>query len=167
MRLIPLTQGYFAKVDDEDYEWLSKWKWYAGTRKKRGKEKYPRVVRSISIGGKIIQIQMPREIMRARTYEVVDHINRDTLDNRKENLRLCSLYQNGLNKGLYRNNKSGYKGVSIRKDKIKNKYAAYIRFNKKLKHLGFFPTLELAATAYNDAATKFHGEFASLNTIKH
>ena len=164
MKLIPLTQGYVTKVDDEDYEWLTEWKWYAGTRAGE-KNKKVRVVRSINFSNKIVQVQMPREIMRARSHEIVDHINGDTMDNQKNNLRLCSLYQNSLNRGLNRNNKTGYKCVTFRPSKKTNQYASYIRLNKKLVHLGFFDTAEKAARAYNEAAKKNFGEFAKLNVI--
>lgn len=93
----------------------------------------------------------------------VDHKSRNTLDNRKENLRLCNNQQNCFNQGLSTNNTSGYKGVTYRKD---NKlWRARITVNGKKKSLGNFDTKEEAAERYNQAAIKHHGEFASLNEL--
>lgn len=89
----------------------------------------------------------------------VDHINGDKQDNRAENLRLSSVSENGANTSKQRRNTSGFKGVSYHKrDK---------RWRATLagSHLGYFSTKELAAEAYNNAATKLYGEFARLNIL--
>ena len=91
----------------------------------------------------------------------VDHINGNKLDNRKENLRLATNQQNNYNVGPQKNNKSGYKGVSWKKDK--NKWEAKIRNNNKLKFLGYFDDLVEAGRAYDRAALELFGEFAWTN----
>lgn len=93
----------------------------------------------------------------------VDHINGDTRDNRKVNLRLCTASQNNMNMKTPKRNTSGYRGVSWHKSF--KKWAAYITINYKLKYLGAFDNKEAAALAYNEAAVKYHGKFASLNKV--
>lgn len=88
-------------------------------------------------------IKLHRLIMDAPTKIVVDHINRDGLDNRKINLRLCTQKENIRNSKLYKNNSSGYKGISF----IRNKWRSRIFIEGKDKHLGLFDTLEEAITA--------------------
>lgn len=95
--------------------------------------------------------------------EEYDHINRNPLDNRKCNLRLCSLTQNQYNRGTRRTNTSGYKGVC---DKNAKRFRARIWHNRKPIHLGYFNTKEEAAEAYNAAALRLQGVFACLNEIK-
>ena len=92
-----------------------------------------------------------------------DHIDTDKLNNRKSNLRTCTTAENSRNCKLSKNNTSGYKGVSW--DKAKRKWAADIMRNYKYIHLGYFEDKEDAADAYNEAALKYHGEFAKLNSI--
>lgn len=92
-----------------------------------------------------------------------DHINHNTLDNRKINLRKCNNSQNNCNKFLTSDNKSGYKGVSWRLDC--KKWRSTIYKNNKCIHLGYFKNKIDAAKAYNEAAIKYHGEFAYLNKI--
>lgn len=87
---------------------------------------------------------------------IVDHINRDRLDNRKCNLRFCNLQENNMNKGIQSNNSSGYPGVSY----SKNKWRAYIGINGKQIHLGRYSTLEEAIEARKQAEIEYFGEFA-------
>ena len=105
---------------------------------------------------------MHRVIMNAQANEQVDHINGNTLDNRRCNLRLCSHGQNIVNRKTSKSNTSGYKGVS----KSGHKWLSNISFDGKRVYLGVFETKEKAAQAYNQAATKYHGDFAVLNNVK-
>ena len=89
---------------------------------------------------------------------VVDHINRNTLDNRKENLRLATMQQNAMNRSVQPNNTSGIPGVSWRKDR--NKWRAFITINGKQKSLGLYENKEDAIAARKIAEEKYFGEFA-------
>ena len=101
-------------------------------------------------------LNVPRDLQ-------VDHINGDRSDNRRLNLRICTREQNSRNRKIPSNNISGYKGVYFRSDK--KQWMACIRADGIKYHLGYFETREDAALAYNDAAVKYHSEFARLNNI--
>lgn len=107
---------------------------------------------------------MHHHILPQREGFVVDHINRNRLDNRRENLRYASAEESMRNRGRFRNNTSGYKGVHW--NKASQNWLASIRAGGKQLHLGCFLTPLDAAIAYNNAAVKLHEEFASLNSIK-
>mgnify|MGYP004571031835 CR=1 FL=1 len=91
----------------------------------------------------------------------IDHINNVRVDNRKENLRICTCQENARNRGPQKNNQTGYKGVSF--DKSRSKYEAKIKSGDKHYHLGRFGTAEEAAHAYDRKAIELHGKFAKLN----
>jgi len=97
-----------------------------------------------------------------QTKMVVDHINMDKLDNRRENLRVCSRGKNNQNTGPRKGNKLGVKGVRPRY----GGFSARISFNNKQIYLGSYKTLEEAADAYDDAAKKYFGDYAKLNNLK-
>lgn len=86
----------------------------------------------------------------------IDHINGDKSDNRIINLRIANDHENARNKKTMKNNKLGIKGVDI----VRGKFRAQISFNRKKKHLGYFDTIEKAASAYREASIRFHGEFS-------
>jgi hypothetical protein len=96
----------------------------------------------------------------------VDHINHNTTDNRRENLRLCTIGENKRNSlGQPRGRVSKYKGVYRRRGSIKKPWRSQIYTNGVKTYIGDFKTEESAATAYNAEAIKQHGEFALLNNI--
>lgn len=142
MRLIPLTQGKFAIVDDEDYEYLSQFKWYAG---KSRKTYYAQ--RGAWIDGELKTVKMHHVIMGKKPGFVVDHINGNGLDNRRENLRLVTPRQNLQNRHITRT--SQYPGVCWRKDT--RKWNAWIRIGKRNVNLGSFNDEYQAFLAYKYA----------------
>lgn len=153
---IPLTQGKFALVDDEDFEKINEYKWsyqargYAYKRNPNQSESFV--------------LWMHRVIMNAPDYFEVDHVNGNGLDNRKENLRLSTRSQNAINTPKRKNNTSGYKGVTFfKRDK---KWKAQITFEGRNIALGCYNTPIEAALVYDDAARKYFGEFASVNFRK-
>lgn len=89
---------------------------------------------------------------------LIDHKNRIRTDNRLVNLRISDELQNVANRGVHKNNKTGYKGVFVSKP---GKFTAQIMHNRKAKHLGYFKTAEEAHAAYISAAKRLFGEFAS------
>ena len=91
----------------------------------------------------------------------LDHINRNKLDNRIENLRPATSVQNASNRNVFKNNTSGCKGVSFKKET--NKWFVYVNANKKRKNIGYFDDLELAELVAVEARDKYHGKFASYN----
>jgi len=155
MKLIDIsTQRYpnvYTIVDDEDFEYLDQWKWSMS---------YGYVIRGYSISGIKKNIQMHRVLVKPERGFMVDHINGNPLDNRKENLRICTNSENSRNRHKIKE-RSLPKGVFWRKDK--KRYYAQIMVNYKNKHLGGFRTIEEASIAYNEAAIKYHGNFASLS----
>jgi len=156
---IQLTKGQFAIVDDEMYDYLNQWKWFANNH--NGKFY---VVRNITVSNnKQNKIYMHRLILKPEKNMVIDHLNGDGLDNRKCNLRICTHAENMRNSKISINNKSGYKGVSYQENR--NNYRAQIKFNNKTINIGDFIDPIDAARAYNDAALKYHGEFANINKI--
>jgi hypothetical protein len=110
------------------------------------------------------QALVHRMIMGAKTNELIDHINGNGFDNRKENLRFCNRIQNGQNRGPNKKNKySGFKGVT--KNVKTGSWVAQIKIEYKNLYLGSFRSEIEAAMAYNDAAIRHYKEFAWLNDI--
>jgi hypothetical protein len=158
-RLVPLTKGIVAMVDTEDYERISVHLWQAHWSKITQTFYAQRAARPIEPGGKQICVSMHREVMLVADGKFfVDHRERsETLDNRKANLRIADVSQNGCNSKISRNNRSGFKGVYFHK---KNRvWCAVVRRTGTSRFLGCFPTPEAAYAAYVKAAKELHGEF--------
>jgi hypothetical protein len=156
-RKIPLTQGKFAIVDEEDYDELNKYKWYATNQ--RGQFYAGRTEKK---NGRRWNTTMHRQIMNCPMDKVVDHKNHNGLDNRKANLRLATRQQNSWNIRKWRGKKSSqFKGVSFcKRDK---RWEAYIILGKKHIFIGRFDDEETAARAYDKKAKELFGEFANPN----
>lgn len=162
MKQIPLTQGKVALVDDQDYDRLSQYKWSAAYMKNVDGWYAHRGTRMCERrAGMPCVVSMHREVMGFPAGIEVDHVNRNPLDNRRENLRLATHSQNGGNRKRDRDSSSEYKGVVWYK-KV-NKWRASIRVNYELHVLGFFELAADAARAYDEAARKYFGEFALTN----
>lgn len=159
MKQIPLTQGKFALVDDEDFEWLSQWNWQCT------KYGYAHRKTSVTINGKrkFGHIFMHREIIKTPLGMFTDHISGDRLDNQKKNLRICTKAQNRMNEGKRSGKSSVYKGV--RWKTCHSLWEARIKKDLKTTFLGHFSSEIEAAKAYNVAAIEKFGEFARLNII--
>ena len=151
----------WAIVDDDMFGHLNQWKWSA-IWVSRTKKFY--VLRTIYLENKKVKsILMHREVMRTPEGFETDHINGNTLDNRKQNLRIATRSQNAINSPKRTNNSSGFKGVHWHK--AGRKWSAQITLNKKIMHLGSFVSKIAAAKVYNDAATRYFGKFANLNLL--
>ena len=159
MKLIPLTQGLFAQVDDEDYDFLMQWKWFT---QKDHNTFYAVRNEKISVD-KHKRIFMHRVIMNTLDNQITDHKDHNGLNNQKENMRNCTKSQNSQNrekeKGCSSKHKGTYWKISAQK------WVAQISFNKKRICLGRFDSEDLAALAYNKAAKELFGNFANPNKV--
>lgn len=153
MKMVPLTHGKSALVDDSDFEQVSQFRWIAVRRKH-----VFYALRSFKRKGKKICILMHRMVMNCGLGEEVDHRNRNGLDNTRANLRLATHSQNMGNQQRRKDNKSGFKGVSY--NRARGKWQAHIMIHKKSIYLGLFTTPEEAHAAYCAAAKEHFGEFA-------
>ncbi len=151
VRYIPLTRGLYALVDASDYEWLCRHKWSVHDTGP-GKAQY--AVR----GCKGRKIFMHRQIMQPPLGMVVDHINRNGLDNRRANLRNCTRQQNLQNR-YWRAGRSKYRGVCPQGDK----WMATVGYNNQTIYLGLFETEIQAAKARDQKAKQLAGPYAYLN----
>ena len=150
-REIPLTRGYVAIVDDEDFDWLTQWSWHVARAPRGGLY----AARSRTIPG---PKKMHQLLIEAPKGCVPDHRNGNGLDNRRENLRVATRSQNAMNKRI-RAGVSGFRGVTPNK----RRWMAKIRVSGRHHYLGNFATAAEAARAYDSAARALHGPFARLN----
>jgi len=161
MREIKLTHGQVTIVDDDMFEELNRHKWHSSWNKCT-KSFYART--NIGYGRKNKKIiLMHRFVLNDPEKATIDHINKNTLDNRIKNLRVCTQGENNCNRGKQSNNKSGFKGVWWQSDH--KMWSAEIKFKTSKQRLGYFHSPEAAASAYNRAALKFHGAFARINAL--
>lgn len=148
-------KGYDVIIDDEDFEKVNACGWCARTNEKKG---HPEQVyfRATSNNQKKT---LHRIILGLKDGDrkIVDHINGNTLDNRKSNLRICSQSENCCNRKKAKTNTSGYKGVNFKKQT--GKFVARIGRNGKRLFLGYFDTAEEAHIAYCEASKSYHGEY--------
>lgn len=153
MKNIPIVNSEkFAIVDDEDYAELSKFTWFL----KKGYAS-----RSLALGyeagkKKVKTLSMSRVITEAKDGEMVDHANRNPLDNRRSNLRIATPSQSASNRVHAKKNE--YRGVKKEGEQwIASVCKDYVRWREK------YPTMEEAARAYDRKARELHGKFAILN----
>jgi|ERR1017187_3123406 hypothetical protein len=153
MRLIPLDKGKFAKVDDEDFERVSKHDWKAVAARNGTANPYAKTW----IKGKG-QLYMHHLVRRRKTR--TDHKDGDSLNNQKYNLRSANAIQNGRNRKIQIHS-APYKGVSFFKPT--GRWQGRASKNGNNVHLGYFSTPELAASAYDSYARTHYGEFSRTN----
>lgn len=158
-REIQLTKGLVALVDAEDFHWLSRWKWHAhvvGSRTYAARN----ASKAERAAGAPCSIYLHREVLPLADGRLVDHANRDTLDDRRANLRAASYVENGANSGRT-GGSSIYRGVCV--DRRRGKFRAEIRPGGRSIFLGYFNEPIGAARAYDAAAREHYGAFAALN----
>lgn len=155
-----LSRGRTTLVDDEDYEWLSLLKWHlsaAGTgyAERNLKLGFGKTNRKLT---KMHRVIMENHLRRPLSrVEIVDHINGNSLDNRKSNLRICTFAENTRNRNLSPKNTSGFPGVVW--NKRLQKWVAQIGFNYHSYHIGVFSNINEAAEARRKVKEKLHGKF--------
>ena len=152
MKTIPLTNGGVVKVDDDDFDYLSEFKW-RGKKSDGGKQTH--AVRDVTLGNKKVTIRMHRLITEATTDDIVHHVNDDGLDNRKRNLQ-----SRPIRPWTSRANSAALRGV---RDLTTDRFEATIDFTSREYSLGEYPTPEAAGRAYDKAARDLYGSDARTN----
>lgn len=164
MKEIILTKGLTTTVDDADFDFLNKWKWYAD---KLGDTFYAKrrinLKREKGKPQRGTSIYMHREILELKKGEIGDHRDGNGLNNQRDNLRKCTHGQNMVNQKSQKNSSSKYLGVSW--DSTREKWTVHVCKNYKVYSPGRFDNEKEAALAYNKKALELHGEFARLNDI--
>lgn len=139
-------------VDDEDYEMFARFLWRATSRERGGR-----------ITLRPYGMIKPHHLILGKPPKgyVVDHINRNPFDCRRDNLRFVTLSQNNMNSSKRKNSTSIYKGVNLHK--ASKRWRASLTLDYKYYHLGYFASEVEAAKAYDKKAKELFGEFAHLN----
>ena len=145
--------GKLTLIDDEDYEMVSLFRWHVNS------DGYARYT-FVNIDGSHYNLMLHRLIANTPHGMYTDHRNHDVLDNRKSNLRICTVKQNGMNR-RHRYGSSKFKGVC----RDEHGWRSRIQVDKKKISLGYYKDEIDAAKAYNSGAIKYFGEFANLNII--
>jgi hypothetical protein len=156
MKEIKLTQGMTALVDDDLFEELNKYKWYAH---KDYKTYYAE--RKIRLNGKKISVKMHKVILGPKEGCQIDHVDCNGLNNCRGNLRYATSKQNSFNRRKRSDNYSGFKGVYL--SGIDKKWRSRIKKDGIRISLGYFMNAIDAAQAYDHKAKEFFGEFARTN----
>ncbi len=158
MKKILLTQNQYTIIDNEDFKKVNQFKWsldkcnnYFYVRRLKQKNNIK------------TKIYLHRFIMNCPDNMQIDHINHNTLDNRKCNLRICTKSQNQINRLKRKNCSSKYKGVYLHKQN--QKWISEINYLGKKIYLGCFKTEKEAAKVYNKIVKKYHGEYVYLNNV--
>jgi hypothetical protein len=152
MKKIPLTNGGFVTVDDDDYEYLSEFSW-RGKKSDGGKQRH--AVRDVRLGSTKITVRMHRLITESGTDDIVHHVNGNGLDNRKRNLQARP-----IRPWTSRAADSAYRGV---KDLGANMFESKIKFTDKWYPLGVYESPKEAALIYDVAARDLYGSSARTN----
>lgn len=160
MKEIRTRKGDVILVDDRDYEKYKNQVWGLSTKGYAKKQQHIYIGKNQYKGKSIL---MHRLITNAQLGTLVDHINGNKLDNRRENLRLCTPQENVRNSKLYRNNTTGIKGVYLEVGKRNRQpcWTARIGFKGKSIYLGYFTSIKAAQKARQDKAKELFGKFYS------
>lgn len=145
-------QGHVVLVDDDDLNFINQFNWYI-------KDGYVACSRQFGL----TTAYLHRVLLQASEKQIVDHANRNTLDNQKSNLRVCSSSQNNRNRPGTSNSRSAFKGVHF--DKTRGKWRSQIYIDGRNHHVGYFDNEESAALAYNVYAATHFKEFGWLNHV--
>lgn len=155
--LIPLSSGLQAIVDDEDGELLSGMRWHSKPSSNPASGHYAYASRPLLVPRTLF---MHRLIMGVTDPAIqTHHVNGDTLDNRRSNLRLCTPSQNSAARRNIARSATGYRGVYAER----GVFSAQISISGRAKRVGYFKTAEEAAAAFDEAAIRQYGDFAVLN----
>jgi hypothetical protein len=167
---LPLTKGYVTTIDEVDADLGASFKWSARvTRNRAGEIDSVYAIRGTERCGKqkqyYLHVTIMERVLGSAVPEdrYVDHIDRNSLNNSRTNLRLATFSQNVMNSGIPKSNTSGYKGVAF--DKLNQRWMATINVEHTDIWLGRFDTALEAGIAYNQAAARLHGDYAALNDI--
>lgn len=160
MKEIQLNKGLVVLVDDEDFDLLNQWKWFAF----KGRNTYY-AIRNNWHKGKNKCVYMHRQILGLQSGDKrhADHKDHNGLNNCRNNIRLCTNSENRYNMVHRSGGTSGYRGVDFIAKW--NKWRARVNKDKKVYDLGLYESEQMAAVAYNQKAKELFGEFANLNVL--
>jgi len=161
MKEIQLTQGKVTFVDDKNFEWLNEWKWYAWREPKSGLFYAKASSRIYSGDWSAKPLSMARLIIQAAKGKLVDHRDRNTLNNQRSNLRLCDFSQSNLNRTQPR--KHQFRGVQRINANLKRPYRALFKFRGIQHNGGYHTSPEEAALAYDELVKRYCPDFGILN----
>lgn len=159
---IPLTKGYVALVDDEDYEELSQWKWQSQSGGERNTAYARRGIYN-PYSRRMTTVMMHRVIMGDPADYLIDHKDGNGLNNTRSNLRIATRAENQYNSRINKNNTTGFKGVTFHRNT--GKYMAQVSVDGATRYLGLYNSAEAAHYAYCEAAKQLHSEFANTGEV--
>lgn len=165
MKTYYMKNGLSFIYDEQDSVLINSHTWSCLKKNKSGYPEQPAT--SIKVNDRYIRVRLTSLLFGIKDGMFIDHIDKDPLNNCRSNLRWCTISENNRNRRRHKRKSedytNNYKGVTFLKSKLDKPWQSRIGINDKRIFLGYFKTEEEAARAYDEAAKKHHGEFASLN----